>query len=170
MLKGINKQDGFTLIEVLVSIVILSIILTTFFSFFSQSLIFSGKNEEKLVAYNLASKTLKIVEQRYNNKLPSTQSTIEIFSNSTVCSEDLSTIAPDLKWDSTTSAMCYYNQNQKKYYPEIVITNQATDFTATPGYTTPTLFTINVKIFNFPKTVSNRKVLSETFGYVRGKP
>lgn len=162
-MKKINNQAGFTLIEVLVSIVILSIVLTTFFSFFSQSLIFSGKNEEKLVAYNLASKTLKIVELRYNNKLSSTQSKIEIYSTNDICSSDLTTIAPNLKWDSLSPSMCYYIENQKKYYPEIVITKlETTDFTS------PTLFTINIKVFNSPKSDVNRKLLSETFGYMRG--
>jgi prepilin-type N-terminal cleavage/methylation domain-containing protein len=159
MLKKHLKQDGLTLIEVLVSIVILSIILTTFFSFFGQSLIFSGKNEEKLVAYNLASKTLKIVEKNFKNKLPSTQSAIEIISSATVCTNQQEELV-----SPTNLSICYYKENQKSYFPEITITKETTSFSV------PTLFTINIKIYNSAKTNPNRKLLSETFGFMRGMP
>jgi prepilin-type N-terminal cleavage/methylation domain-containing protein len=154
-----SKQDGFTLIEVIVSIVILSIILTTFFSFFGQSLVFSGKNEEKLVAYNLASKTLKIAEKNFKNVLLPTQTKIEIFSTNIACiNQQEELVSP------TNLSLCYYKENQKNYYPEIIILKETTTFS------TPTLFTVNVKIFNSVKTDPNRKLLSETFGYIRGKP
>jgi prepilin-type N-terminal cleavage/methylation domain-containing protein len=164
LLKSKIKQDGFTLIEVLVSIVILGIILTTFISFFNQSLVFSGKNEEKLVAYNLASRTLKIVDNRFKNILPSTQPRIEILSTNISCSPTEE--QPALKWDATNPipSLCYYTENQKKYFPEIIISKQTTDFSS------PTLFTVNVKIYSAIKTDPKRKLLSETFGYVRGKP
>jgi prepilin-type N-terminal cleavage/methylation domain-containing protein len=58
-----KAESGFTLVEVLASIVILGIILTTFFGFFSQSLLFSSKNEEDLQAINLARKTLVVLQQ-----------------------------------------------------------------------------------------------------------
>jgi prepilin-type N-terminal cleavage/methylation domain-containing protein len=159
MLKKHLKQDGLTLIEVLVSIVILSIILTTFFSFFSQSLVFSGKNEEKLIAYNLASKTLKIVEKNFKNKLPATQPAIEIVSSATACTNQL-----EEQVSPTNLSFCYYKENQKIYYPEITITKETTSFSV------PALFTINIKIYNLAKTEPNRKLLSETFGFMRGMP
>lgn len=157
------KQDGFTLVEVLVSIVILSIVLTTFFSFFGQSLVFSGKNEEKLVAYNLAEKTMRIVESNYKNKLLATQTKIEISSTNIPCSNYSSGFSPELT-AVTNPSTCYYRENQKNYYPHIIIMKQPTDFSA------PTLFVISVKIYNSNNlTDPNRKLLSETFGYIRGK-
>jgi prepilin-type N-terminal cleavage/methylation domain-containing protein len=157
------KQEGFTLVEVLVSIVILSIVLTTFFSFFGQSLVFSGKNEEKLVAYNLAEKTMRIVESNYKNKLQPTQSKIEISSTSTPCSNYSNGFPPELT-AVTNPSTCFYKENQKSYYPYIIITKQPTDFTE------PSLFVISVKIYNsINLTDPNRKLLSETFGYIRGK-
>lgn len=61
-LKNLIQNQGFTLVEVLASLVLLSIILLTFFQLF----IFSNKtavsNNEKLVAVNLAKATLERVK------------------------------------------------------------------------------------------------------------
>lgn len=152
--KDKMKQDGFTLIEVLISIVILFIVLTSFFAFFSQSLVFSSKNEEQLVAFNLANKTLKIVEGKYKNNI-----NLNLTLNS--CTNFPAELAAEL--DATT---CSYKQNQKNYFPEITITKQtSTDYT---GTSFPILYIINVKIYNANSTVANRKLLTETFGYIRG--
>jgi prepilin-type N-terminal cleavage/methylation domain-containing protein len=161
MLKKHLKQDGLTLIEVLVSIVILSIILTTFFSFFSQSMVFSGKNEEKLVAYNLASKTLRVVEEKYKNTL---QTDLNIISSSVLCTDNFS--ITEIRTTTTSTSICYFNENQKSYYPEVLITkelNHSTDFSTSKIV----LYKINVKIYD--KQTTPRKLLSETFGYIRGK-
>jgi prepilin-type N-terminal cleavage/methylation domain-containing protein len=159
MLKRNSKQDGFTLIEVLVSIVILSIILTTLFSFFGQSLLFSGKNEEKLVAYNLASKTLKVVEKNFKNTLLSNQQNIGISASNTSCTNQMEELV-----SPTNLTICYFIENKKSYYPYISITKESTSFAS------PVLFTVNVKIFNSANIDPNRKLLSETFGYIRGRP
>jgi prepilin-type N-terminal cleavage/methylation domain-containing protein len=143
------KQDGFTLLEVLVSVVLLFIVLTSFFSFFSQSLIFSGKNEEDLVAFNLARKTLKIVEGKYNE---------DISANTLLNCTNFPT---ELK-NELVSSQCYYQENQKKYYPEITLKKQTTS----EYNELPILYVIHVKIYN--SNTSTKKLLSETFGYIRG--
>ncbi|WP_458412330.1 type IV pilus modification PilV family protein [Schinkia sp. CFF1] len=51
-------SKGFTLIEVLVAVVILSIILLTFFGFFSQSALFTNRNKQQLTAVNLAQEVI----------------------------------------------------------------------------------------------------------------
>lgn len=136
------NRAGFTLIEVLVSLVLVAIILTTFFGFFGQTLLTSDKNEDKLVAYNLATKTLKIIEEKYNNQsIPTTLS----------CGNFPSELSSALQPSS-----CFFKQNNKPYYPEITLTKDK-DF--------PNLTIVHVKIFNTDNT--NRKLLSETFGYVR---
>ncbi|WP_017755977.1 type IV pilus modification PilV family protein [Calidifontibacillus oryziterrae] len=58
-----NKQVGFTLIEVLAALVILSIILLSFFSFFSQSALFTQKHRENLIAINLAQDTIVAIKK-----------------------------------------------------------------------------------------------------------
>ncbi|OIJ18362.1 hypothetical protein BKP45_12360 [Anaerobacillus alkalidiazotrophicus] len=148
-----GSQGGFTLIEVLASLVILSIILVTFFSFFNQALIFSGKNEEKLVAYNLARKTLNIVEEDYAD-LNGIELTISCESYPTNYRDDLK-----LALYETT---CYYKENNRYYFPEITITKQSFD-----NFTSPVLYLIHVKIYSSDHLVE-RELLSETFGYVRG--
>jgi prepilin-type N-terminal cleavage/methylation domain-containing protein len=54
-----KKSDGFTLIEVLASIVILSLLLTSFFQFFIFSQKTTASNKEKLVAINVAQSAIE---------------------------------------------------------------------------------------------------------------
>lgn len=56
--KKLFHSNGLTLIEVLASIVILGIVLTAFFSFFSQSMMLSTKAEDRLTAINYSEKVL----------------------------------------------------------------------------------------------------------------
>lgn len=62
-MNKMKLEHGFTLLELLASIVIIVIVLTSFFSFFSQSAMFSKKNEENLVAMNLAREVLETVKK-----------------------------------------------------------------------------------------------------------
>lgn len=57
-----KKNDGFTLIEVLVSIVILGMLLTSFFQFFVFSQKTTITNKEKLVAVNIAQNVLEQIK------------------------------------------------------------------------------------------------------------
>lgn len=137
------KQEGLTLVELLVSLVLISIILITFFGFFSQTTLFSGKNGEKLVASNLATRTLKIIEEKYNNsQIPTTL--------------NCGNFPPELK-EVLQSSSCFYKQNNINYYPEITLSIDS-DF--------PNLYIVHVRIFS-SEIIADRKLLSETFGYVR---
>lgn len=55
----LSKENGFTLIEVLISFVIISIILISFFQLFIFSNQLSNRNQDKLVAINLAKSTME---------------------------------------------------------------------------------------------------------------
>ena len=68
--------QAFTLIEVLVSITLLSIILTIFLPFFANSISLSSKTEDKLTAINLAEKELESVIS--STKIASTSSCSEV--------------------------------------------------------------------------------------------
>ncbi|RDU35040.1 hypothetical protein DRW41_19865 [Neobacillus piezotolerans] len=61
-MKTLQKQGGFTLLEVLLSIVLLSIILTSFLGFFTQSALFAKKNEYKLDTVQTAQKIVNLIE------------------------------------------------------------------------------------------------------------
>lgn len=61
MQKNTN-QAGFTLLELIVSITILTLIFTVFFKFFSQAMLFQNRNEDEFVAINLAREVLSEVE------------------------------------------------------------------------------------------------------------
>lgn len=137
-----KQQNGFTLMEVLVSIVLVTIILTTFFSFFSQTVFVSGKNEDKLVALNLATNTLNIISEKYNNHPIPTTITCGDFPTELV--------------NSLYTNSCFFKKNNKNYYPEVTLSKDK-DFA--------NLTIIHVKIYNSEN--NNRKLLSETYGYVR---
>ena len=55
----VNNQKGFSLIEVIASIVIISIVLLSFFQLFVQSNKTAAANNEKLVVINLADAQLE---------------------------------------------------------------------------------------------------------------
>lgn len=58
-----KDNRGFTLIEVLLSIVILAVIVTTFFQFFIMSQETTVNNQDKLVAINIAQKVLEQIKE-----------------------------------------------------------------------------------------------------------
>lgn len=59
----LNNEKGLTLLEVLLSIVLLVIVLTTFASFFSQSAMFVKKNEDKFSSTQTAQQVVNLIEQ-----------------------------------------------------------------------------------------------------------
>ncbi|WP_169907960.1 type IV pilus modification PilV family protein [Priestia abyssalis] len=58
-----QDEKGFTLIEVLLSIIILTIVLTTFFQFFSQSMLFSSRNVEKQQAIQIVRQLMNELQE-----------------------------------------------------------------------------------------------------------
>jgi prepilin-type N-terminal cleavage/methylation domain-containing protein len=156
--KYFFNQKALSLIEVLVSLVLISIVLTTFFSFFSQATTFSGKNEKKLVADNLTSETLSIIQESYQTTLPLNDL---IISCGTYPKDYPTALKNELHPTS-----CYYNKNNKHYYPEITVKKQtSTDYTLT-GF--PEMYVVNVKMFD-SADLTKRKLLSEAFGYIGGR-
>ena len=146
-----KSESGFSLLEILASLVILSFILITFFSFSNQALFFSTKNEDKLVAYNLARKTLNIITENY---VGTTQNQV------IACSNFATNYHPKLK-EALEPSSCFYKVNNNTFYPEVTITKQTLSFTS------PSLYLVHVKIFD-SSDITKRNLLSETFGYVRG--
>lgn len=60
--KKLDDQSGITLLEVLLSIVLLVIVLTSFAGFFSQSAIFVKKNEDKISTTQTAQQIVNLIE------------------------------------------------------------------------------------------------------------
>lgn len=59
-------ESGLTLVEVLVSLIILTIVLISLFAFFTQSATFTKYNKEKLSAVDVAERVVADIRQ-YNN-------------------------------------------------------------------------------------------------------
>lgn len=62
--KYFKNESGLTLIEVLLSITILGIVLTSFLSFFNQAYSYTKMNEDKTVGINVARNVLYYFEQQ----------------------------------------------------------------------------------------------------------
>ncbi|SFE70377.1 type IV pilus modification PilV family protein [Alteribacillus iranensis] len=57
-MEYLHSNKGITLVELLVSITLLSIVIVTFLGFFSQSITFSAHTEDKLTSLNIAEDVL----------------------------------------------------------------------------------------------------------------
>lgn len=70
--KKLDDQKGITLLEVLLSIVLLVIVLTSFAGFFTQSAMFVKKNEDKISTTQTAQQIVNIIELELTRDILST--------------------------------------------------------------------------------------------------
>lgn len=138
-----NAQAGLTLLEVLASIVIVGLIVTTFFGFFSQSMLFSTKNEEDLQAINIARKVLVVVQEAKASDLNQLNNAMK----------------SKIGIKNDESSLSYYIEDKKnnKYYVKVKSISEAT-YSLTP---------ISVQVCTTPCDDVNAKI-TETFGYIKG--
>ncbi|WP_379135587.1 prepilin-type N-terminal cleavage/methylation domain-containing protein [Paenibacillus sp. sgz500958] len=69
MQPGRNQEQGFTLIEVLAAIVILSIVSLVLTSYFTQAMTYSKSNQNKTIMVNLARNALFYMEKQDFDKM-----------------------------------------------------------------------------------------------------
>ncbi|WP_170880285.1 type IV pilus modification PilV family protein [Paenibacillus odorifer] len=69
MKSGLKQEKGFTLIEVLAAIVILSIVSLVLTSYFTNAMSYSKSNQNKTIMVNLARNALFYVEKQNFNKM-----------------------------------------------------------------------------------------------------
>ncbi|MDQ0156131.1 type IV pilus modification PilV family protein [Robertmurraya andreesenii] len=70
--KILKNRRGLTLLEVLLSITILGIVVTSFLSFFNHAYSYTKKNEDKTVGINVARNVLNYFEQQDYGKIKDT--------------------------------------------------------------------------------------------------
>jgi prepilin-type N-terminal cleavage/methylation domain-containing protein len=135
--KFIKNHKGLTLIEVILSITILSIILLSFMSFFTLSSKFSSQNESKLQGVNLA--------RHYLEK--------QLTSNQIKLQNPLVSCPSSQKEIPSAVAYCYYEKNSNFdiyiYVPNTI--SYSTDYV--------NFYTIHSKVYK------DGKKLSETYAY-----
>lgn len=130
-MENLLNKRGFTLIETIAGLLIISIILLSFFSFFGQTLLFSSKAEESYSSTNLVDKLVHEVKEN-----EAIQEYLE--KNGTNACDDVSSLTLprdkdlfaddvgfemeqlDLLWDAE-SGNYYYPLNNKKYVAEVKI-------------------------------------------------
>ncbi|WP_096153199.1 prepilin-type N-terminal cleavage/methylation domain-containing protein [Bacillus sp. FJAT-45066] len=155
--KILENNKGFTLIEILVSIVILSIIIVTFLSFFSQALFYSVKEEDKLTGINIAERIMFNVKQ--------SDDIIDLlFLNEYVCGQNPLNINNsfsgdvDLEYKDDVN-LFYYEVNNKEYYLDIIICS-------TPEERDLFLSRTHIKIYQSVGTNPKGKIVYDTFHYI----
>lgn len=68
MSKHELNEKGLTLIEIIITVVLLSIVLTAFFTFFIQSTQYSKFNEEKLTSVQVAEDVVAKIRNMHNDE------------------------------------------------------------------------------------------------------
>ncbi|PLT43563.1 hypothetical protein B8V81_1994 [Paenibacillus pasadenensis] len=63
MLRRVNEEQGFTLLEIMASIVILSVVALTLSGFFVQAMSYSKQNQSKTIAVHLARNALASIQK-----------------------------------------------------------------------------------------------------------
>jgi type II secretory pathway pseudopilin PulG len=152
------NANGLTLIELLGSIVIIGIIFASFFTFFSQSMLFSTKVEDKFSGANIAERIIfeadrDLTKQDLDAAAQSYFETPMLSLSNTQLSK-IKKLVPD------STGNYYYSLNDKKYYPEITIC-QIKGEEDLLG-----LYRINVKIFDKELGQEKRTLLSESSNYL----
>ncbi|WP_407272735.1 prepilin-type N-terminal cleavage/methylation domain-containing protein [Radiobacillus sp. PE A8.2] len=135
-----SNSLGLTLIEILASLVILGIILISFFTFFSQTIFLSKKVEDNLTAINVGEKILYEMKDTYTPT-----------DSAETCPGTNPITLPSLSADNVGQ---YYSINNKNYYPNITVCQTSEEEVLE-------LYQIHVEIFD-----EDSKLLSEIFDYM----
>ncbi|MBT2735786.1 prepilin-type N-terminal cleavage/methylation domain-containing protein [Bacillus sp. ISL-7] len=150
-MKFIQNDKGVTLIEVLVSIVLLSIIFLSFMSFFPQMGLMNNQNQDKAKAINIAKEVLVNWQESSDVKwfLVKTDQVIGFTST------DPKVAHTRFSYDPTY----YYFETTKDNYDVNIKINRFPE-------TSSRLSSINSIVVQLLDK-KNRHVVSETFGYVK---
>ncbi|WP_026572292.1 PulJ/GspJ family protein [Bacillus sp. UNC438CL73TsuS30] len=149
MKENFQSQKGLTLIEILVSIVLLSIILTSFMGFFTQSAIFTKKNEQKLGTVQTAQKFINLIKDISKSDLAATPATSSITTGTNTITVDLGVI------------------NQLINNSQPVKTTYTSDYTVTGVITNLNTPANLIQFKIIVQDPSNQKNKSETYTYIR---
>ncbi|NRD76014.1 prepilin-type N-terminal cleavage/methylation domain-containing protein [Bacillus sp. BRMEA1] len=145
MKKYFHNQKGLTLIEILISIVLLTVILTSFMGFFTQSAIFNKHNNVKLDTIQTAQKIKNLINTNMTKNILLNDNKIDA----------LGTIQTT-KLDAAYLSKYFNPQTSYNYWVELsnsLIPNSTTKL-------------IQVKIVvQDPKNINNQSV---TYTYIRG--
>lgn len=133
----LDDEKGLTLLEVLLSIVLLVIVLTSFASFFTQSAMFVKKNEDKLSTTQAAQQIVNQIEVNLSKK------------------------------DVTTSSECtaFPCKLEKNELSNLIGSPIASSFNISAEFADSVEGLILVKVS--VKDANNPESLSETFTYIR---
>ncbi|UAL46329.1 prepilin-type N-terminal cleavage/methylation domain-containing protein [Sutcliffiella horikoshii] len=160
-MENFKEEKGFTLLEVLLSIVILSIIILSFLSFFSQALLHSVREEDNLTSMNIAdtilysvdkSSIIDLLEENPNRNF----SCLSPLSISSYLSDDL-----QMQPDASDPEKLVFNINNKDYFTYIDICQTASEETLN-------LYRLHIRISQPLKNESERFIY-DTFHYINRK-
>ncbi|WML25421.1 prepilin-type N-terminal cleavage/methylation domain-containing protein [Neobacillus sp. OS1-33] len=147
MKKLVKNEKGFTLLEILLSLSILSIVILVFFGFFIQSAKFSFQSQNKMSAGQLSQEILgKVKSSTFQADL-----TVDNFKE--LYKDDTS------RYQIDTNGKFYLKINNQNYYPQVKIIPAK----GQNGEFSTQLYYIQVEIGVQEKGVWNKKF--ETYGF-----
>ena len=151
MINKIANRNGFTLIEILASIVLLTVVISLFLSIFPQVGNMNHRNGENLDAANVAKEILVLVKKNYSID----NSTLTLKGNI------LDFTISQNNTNSTFVKGTYETLNNNTFFIELEIKKTG----AIPNSSVENIYQVTIKIKNSP---DNTNVLATTHGYIKG--
>lgn len=117
MLERFKKEEGFTLIEILAAMLILSIVALAFTAYFSNALTFSKSNQNKTIMSNLARSAVVYMQKQNFERLESyfnSSSAIIVNGNASIVSDTFRTCR------ASSTGVCAFKDIFTTSNPEVV--------------------------------------------------
>ncbi|MFC5453091.1 PulJ/GspJ family protein [Paenibacillus aestuarii] len=165
MKNGKSREAGFTLIEVLASVVILSIVSIAMFAFFNNAMSYNKGNQNKTVMINLARNTLFYMEKQSFDELDTyfgshDQITLDDCDSNMGCS--LGNALPSMK--SSIYNVFHAEINGIKYISTVTYQRSLVDGDGKWTYLLP--IKVTVKEEDAPSSKNGKRYEADVEGYV----
>jgi len=152
-LKITNNEKGISLVEVLASIVILTIILASILNFFPQMGQKNIQNENKQSAINLA----KIELDKWKTNIESSSDFNTFLVNPTLHSYSFINSDDTVTYNSGSKSITIQTKSTNPKFNVVVVISTESDLASTPKKA----YQIQVKIYK-----GNNILVSQTYGYI----
>ncbi|SDM79847.1 hypothetical protein SAMN05518871_102262 [Psychrobacillus sp. OK028] len=150
MFSKIKNTSGFTLVEILASVILLTVVISFFLSIFPQMSNMNNRNGENLDSANVAKEVLVLVKENYS------------IDNSTLNLEGsiLNFTIAENNSNSLIVKGTYDTLSNKKFFIELEINKTG----AISNSTIDNLYQVKIKVKN---SHENTNALATTYGYIR---
>jgi prepilin-type N-terminal cleavage/methylation domain-containing protein len=158
-----QKEAGFSLIELIASIAVLSVVVLVFLAIFQQFFIVSYKNEENLIAMNLARKALVVFQENQddlqNNFYSGNGGASDTVFNIADHGKKQNNFLELLNVEIITNELFKFKDTEEPFYLKMTNISKY-EQNGKPLYD---LYAIHIQVFDSP---TYERLVAETFGYI----